>query len=136
MLGIVTGPMFRLLVKKSKRDISNPNFYSRITIARVLRKAKILLCFRNRIDQINFYDFYSWTVVFISDFLEASVNEYPLFLVYLPIIKCTQMNTILFAPLVIGKFTLAAFHDKFYLIVFTNSFIHNDGAPFRNRVKC
>ena len=80
MLGIVTGPMFRLLVKKSKRDISNPNFYSRITIARVLRKAKILLCFRNRIDQINFYDFYSWTVVFISDFLEASVNEYPLFL--------------------------------------------------------
>lgn len=59
MLGMITGPMFRLLVKKSKRDISNLKFCSKITIARVLRKANILLCFRNRIDQINFYDFHS-----------------------------------------------------------------------------
>ena len=80
MLGIITGPMFLLLVKKSKRDISNLKFCSKITIARVLRKANILLCFRNRIDQINFYDFHSWTAGFISDLLEASVNEYPLFL--------------------------------------------------------
>ena len=49
--------MFVSSIKKLKRDISNLKFCSKITIARVLRKANILLCFRNRINQINFYDF-------------------------------------------------------------------------------
>lgn len=104
--------MFVSSIKKSKRDISNLKFCSKIIIARVLRKANILLCFRNRTDQINFYNFLNSRFHFRSlRSIWQWVSTFPEFTY--PIIKCTRMNTALFTPLVIGQSTLAAFHDSF-----------------------
>ena len=120
-------------VNETQSDTTDKKFSSHCRRISLLNQANIMIHLQARIlrlDQINFYHFLNVRNHILFCFrIRERIPSFPK-LAY-PVVKVSGGNAILLTPLVIRQPALAAFHDQSNLIIFTNTFAHNDYSPLR-----